>query len=446
MQLRSFCGESNLKGVQEVIKLSAIAIGMAITISCNTILVSLLSFATGSQLILAIAIAGACMAVIALCFSELSSKFPGAIGIRAFTRVAFGNQFSLAISLFYVLMVTLIGGLEVYLCHLLLEQLLPRSLAFILLIGLVLSVLYINLRGYELSLRLQIGMTISVASMMLLLSGMALYTPHIPLAITQAVSDNVPNTVDLMNAIPRALFLFIGIEWAIMHVTRHQSFKRIVPLALLFAVLTIAGLYANFGMALEQRLNLHTLSGDLLPHLSLARALKSEAAKILVIFISLLAVLSSFNVGLSGAARILYSLARERELPAWFAQLDGEKFIPRNAMLAIAATVLLFAPLMSMPSISNCLSQLLSFHLSLVYTCVLFAWLQLRRRKDPRGIKQAVHPALVFPCAIFLICISLGVLFDPANQFMRWIVFIEIAALSSVCLYLFRLHFKRVEG
>lgn len=429
--------------------MSAIAIGMAITISCNTILVSLFSFTTGSQLLLAIAIAGACMAVIVLCFSELASKFPGAIGIRAFTKVAFGNQFSLAVTLFYVVMVALIGGLEVYLCHLLLQQLLPPALGLTILVALILFVVVVNLKGYELSLQLQIFMTLSVAGMMLLLSTLALQGDGIADTISSggnstALKQNESD--DLFNAIPRALFLFIGIEWAIMHVGKHQVFKRVLPIALLTAVVVIAALYTNFAAALAHQFEVHTLQGDLLPHLSLARVMQSESAKFLVVVISLLAVLSSFNVGLSGAARILYSLARERELPNWFAQLHGDKFIPRNAMFLIVIAVLMIAPLMSVPAISNCLSQLLSFHLALVYACVLFAWLQMRRRKDNRGVKQWIHPSIVWPIALFLLVISIGVLLEPGSDVMRWIVLSEVAALGGICLYLFRLKIIKIEG
>lgn len=424
---------------------------MAITISCNTILVSLFSFTTGSQLLLAIAIAGACMAVIVLCFSELASKFPGAIGIRAFTKVAFGNQFSLAVTLFYVVMVALIGGLEVYLCHLLLQQLLPAALGLTILVALILFVVVVNLKGYELSLQLQIFMTLSVAGMMLLLSTLALQGDGIAGTISSSSSGNnialkQTESDDLFNAIPRALFLFIGIEWAIMHVSKHQAFKRILPIALLTAVVVIAALYTNLAAALAHQFEVHTLQGDLLPHLSLARVMQSESAKFLVIVISLLAVLSSFNVGLSGAARILYSLARERELPNWFAQLHGDKFIPRNAMFLIVIAVLMIAPLMSVPAISNCLSQLLSFHLALVYACVLFAWLQMRRRKDNRGVKQWIHPSIVWPIALFLLVISIGVLLEPGSDVMRWIVLSEVAALGGICLYLFRLKIIKIEG
>lgn len=439
-----------MKQAFEVLKLSAIAIGMAITISCNTILVSLFSFTTGSQLLLAIAIAGACMAVIVLCFSELASKFPGAIGIRAFTKVAFGNQFSLAVTLFYVVMVALIGGLEVYLCHLLLQQLLPPVFGLTILVALILFVVVVNLKGYELSLQLQIFMTLSVAGMMLVLSGMALQGDGIADSIRN--SGGITSTLkqaesdDLFNAIPRALFLFIGIEWAIMHVSKHQVFKRILPISLLTGVVVIAALYSNFAAALAHQFEIQTLQGDLLPHLSLAQVMQSESAKFLVIVISLLAVLSSFNVGLSGAARILYSLARERELPHWFAQLHGDKFIPRNAMFLVVIAVLLIAPLMSVPAISSCLGQLLSFHLALIYACVLFAWLQMRRRKDSRGVKQWVHPSIVWPIALFLLVISVGVLFEPGGDVMRWIVLSEVAALGGICLYLFRLKIIKIEG
>ncbi len=387
------------------------------------------------------------MAAIVLCFSELASKFPGAIGIRAFTKVAFGNQFSIAVTLFYVAMVALIGGLEVYLCHLLLQQLLPSTLGLMILIVLVLSVIVVNLKGYELSLQLQIVMTLGVAGMMLLLSIMAMQSEGqvankiVNLGFTQTVANS-----DLFNAIPRALFLFIGIEWAIMHVTRHQAFKRVLPLALLTAVLVIAALYINFATALAHQFDVRSLQGELLPHLSLALALQSSTAKLLVIVISLLAVLSSFNVGLSGAARILYSLARERELPTWFAQLHGDQFIPRNAMFFIVVAVLLIAPLMSVPAISQCLSQLLSFHLCLVYAAVLFAWLQMRRKNDQRGIKQAMHPAVVWPIGLFLLAISIGVLLEPGSEVMRWIVLSEVAALGGICLYLFRLKIIKIEG
>lgn len=418
----------------EILKLSAIAIGMAITISCNTILVSLFQFVNGGTLLLSIAIAGVCMGVIVLCFSELASKFPGAIGIRAFTKAAFGNRFSLAVTLFYVFMVILIGGLEIYLCHLLLQQVLAPMTAIIVLGALVLFVLWINLTGYELSLHLQIAMTLAVVAMMLALANMAFSEPAILQASVALAGDG-----DLLNSIPRALFLFIGVEWAIIHVSRHESFKATLPIALIIAVIGIAALYSNFAYALVARLDIQSLNASLLPHLDLARTLDSTMAKWLVIVISLLAVLSSFNVGLSGASRILYSLAREGELPAWFARMHGNSLSPRNAMLSISLAVLLIAPLMAMPTISNCLSQLFSFHLAVVYACVLLAWIKMRHKKDGRGLAQPIHPVMAYLTTIVLIVISIGVLVEPGSAAMRGIVLAEAGLILSASFYLFRL-------
>ena len=115
-------------------------------------------------------------------------------------------------------------------------------------------------------------------------------------------------------------------------------------------------------------------------------------------------------------------------------------------MFLIVIAVLMIAPLMSVPAISNCLSQLLSFHLALVYACVLFAWLQMRRRKDNRGVKQWIHPSIVWPIALFLLVISIGVLLEPGSDVMRWIVLSEVAALGGICLYLFRLKIIKIEG
>ena len=409
--------------------LVAVAAGMAITISCNTVLVSLFPYAGGASLFAALGIAGLCMGVVVLCFAELSSRFPGAIGIRAFTKAAFGNRFSLAATLFYVAMVLLIGGLEVYLCHLMLMQVLPPLLAAGVLAVLLSSVLFVNLRGFELSLQLQVAMTAAVAATMVALAALALPGP---------VSAPVTTPAQLMDAVPRALFLFIGVEWAILYVARHESFRRTLPLALVSAVALIALLYGLFGAALQGRFAPGALGSLALPHLELARALDSLAALWLATIVGLLAVLSSFNVGLSGAARILYSLARERELPAWFARLSGERLAPRNAMLFVSCGVLLMAPLMSLPALAESLSMLFSFHLAAVYVCVLLAWTRMRKLPDGRGIRQPVPAFAVWAVMAFLAVTAVGVMADQQAANARLILLGECLAIGAISAYLFR--------
>nr|WP_229429909.1 APC family permease [Massilia sp. ZL223] len=423
--------------MREAVMLVAVAAGMAITISCNTVLISLFPYAGGASLFAALGIAGLCMGVVVLCFAELSSRFPGAIGIRAFTKAAFGNRFSLAATLFYVAMVLLIGGLEVYLCHLMLVQVLPPLLAAGVLAVLLSSVLFVNLRGFELSLQLQVAMTAAVAATMVALAALALPGP---------VSAPVTTPAQLMDAVPRALFLFIGVEWAILYVARHESFRRTLPLALVSAVALIALLYGLFGAALQGRFAPGALGSLALPHLELARALDSRIALWLATIVGLLAVLSSFNVGLSGAARILYSLARERELPAWFARLSGERLAPRNAMLFVSCGVLLMAPLMSLPALAESLSMLFSFHLAAVYVCVLLAWTRMRKLPDGRGIRQPVPAFAVWAVMAFLAVTAVGVMADPQAANARFILLGECLAIGAISAYLFRITSVKTQG
>ncbi|WP_432732488.1 APC family permease [Jeongeupia wiesaeckerbachi] len=423
-----------MKNAFDILRLCAIAVGMAITISCNTVLVSLFPFAQGPSLWLALGFAGLCMAVIMLCFTELASRFPGAIGIRAFTKAAFGNRFSLAITLFYVVMMMMVGGLEGYLCFLMLQQVLSSQLAVIVLVGLILAVLVVNLRGYELSLNLQIVITVAVVAMMALLASMALAVP----ALKPPLSPISHSAEGLFAAVPRALFLFVGIEWAIMHVSRHDAFRRTLPIALMISVATIALLYGLFGSALQHHFNAADWGKLALPHLELARIIGSPVALWLATVIGVLAVLSSFNVGLSGAARILYSLAREREIPAWFAQLHGPRLSPRNAMLFISIGVLSMAPLMAMPVLNTSLSRLFSVHLVAVYALILLAWTKIRRQPDKRGIRQPLHPLVVWPTALFLAAIGIGVIAEPEAQLARLILLGEFLTIGMVCVYLRR--------
>ena len=323
----------------------------------------------------------------------------------------------------------LIGGLEVYLCHLMLVQVLPPLLAAGVLAVLLSSVLFVNLRGFELSLQLQVAMTVAVAATMVALAALALPGP---------VTAPVTTPVQLMDAVPRALFLFIGVEWAILYVARHESFRRTLPLALVGAVALIALLYGVFGAALQGRFAPGALGSLALPHLELARALDSQAALWLATIVGLLAVLSSFNVGLSGAARILYSLARERELPAWFARLGGERLAPRNAMLFVSCGVLLMAPLMSLPALAESLSMLFSFHLAAVYVCVLLAWTRMRKLPIGRGIRQPLPAFAVWLVMAFLAVTAVGVMADPQAANARFILLGECLAIGAVSAYLFR--------
>lgn len=405
--------------------------GMAITVSCNTILVSLFNYVDGISLFISIGVAGLCMIVIVLCFTELASKFPGAIGIRAFTKAAFGNKFSLAATLFYVLMVILLGGLEIFLCHLLLQQLFSPILAVIALCLLIFGILAVNLTGYDLSLRLQIAMTLIVIGMMIWLSMMAFnnQSSFLPVHIVSA---------NIIESVPRALFLFVGVEWAIMHATHHLSFRKKLPVALIISIVAIAFLYSIFGAALQSRFAANELSSIQLPHLELARILHTQVAIWLVTLISLLAVLTSFNVGLSGSARILYSLAREQEIPAWFAVIQGSNLAPRNAMLFIAGSVLIASLLMATPDLGDYISLLFGFHISLIYALVLLAWLQMRRKKDLRGIKQPVHAFVVWPTLIFLFATSFGVLFQDSNYLLKLTLISETAFIFIISLYLNR--------
>ncbi|MBM3117044.1 APC family permease [Jeongeupia naejangsanensis] len=423
-----------MKNAFDVLRLCAIAVGMAITISCNTVLVSLFPFVQGSALFAALGIAGLCMGVIVLCFTELASRFPGAIGIRAFTKAAFGNRFSLSITLFYVVMMMMIGGLEGYLCYLLLLQVLSPPIAVLVLLVLVLSILMVNLSGYELSLNLQIAITVAVVTLMLVLAVMAFAEPA-----TGTHPAVAPTRIDgLLGAVPRALFLFVGIEWAVMHVSRHDAFRRTLPIALIISVATIALLYGTFGAALQKHFVAAELGSLALPHLELARVIASPAALWLATLVGLLAVLSSFNVGLSGAARILYSLAREREIPAWFAQLHGPRLSPRNAMLFISAGVMLMAPLMAAPVLNTSLSRLFSAHLVAVYALILLAWLKIRRQPDRRGVKQPLHPLIVWPTMLFLAVIGVGVIAEPEAKIARLILLGELAVIGAICTYLYR--------
>ncbi|WP_169708666.1 APC family permease [Trinickia terrae] len=415
-----------MKRFSELIRLVAIAIGMAVSITCNTVLASLFAYVDIPAFYVSLVVAGVAMIVIVLCFAELSSKFPGAIGIRAFTKAAFGNRFSLAVTLFYICMVMLMGGLEIFLCHLLLRQLLPGTWAIGLLVFLLASIVVVNLRGYELSMRFQIVMALLVVCMMIGLSMMGMNP--------DAVSQPARSHSDWLHSVPSALFLFVGVEWAVMHVTRHDAFKRTLPQALVVSVLLTGALYGLLGSALGSQFSIDQIPLLKLPHLELAKKTHAQSAILVVTLLSLFAMLTNFNVGLSGAARMLYSLAREGEIPVWFAKLQGKSLAPQNAILFISASVIAAVPIMASDALSGYISLLLGLHLCIVYGFVLVAWLQLRRKKDRRGIQLPISRYVVTPVFLLLAVIVVGAFVDVGSSAVKLILLAEGLVISAICI------------
>lgn len=356
----------------QVLRLGLVASGMAISISCNTMVASMFALAPASVILIGIVVAGAIMAVVALCYAELFSRYPGSLGIRAFSRAALGDRASLAFSLLYVVLAVAMGGFEGQLCYRVCRAWLAPLPALASVVAVFGTVVWVNVKGLSAPSILQSSCTVLVFLMLVAMG--AWYSRG--LDVDGLVAELSGASLRSLSAVPTALFLFVGIEWACFDVADTKAFRRDLPRALQLAVVVVAMAYLPLTVALYNRFPADQIARLDLPHLALAA--DNPWALNATIVTSLLALITSFNVGLGGAARILYALAREGMLPKYFVRVSVPALVPTRAVWFTALSVSVVAACFANPRLFVLAPQVLAVDVCVIYLTTLCCWLRSR--------------------------------------------------------------------
>jgi amino acid transporter len=386
---------------KETRRLALVGSGMAISIGNNAVLGSSFAHSTPLEVTLAVAIAGVLMLVIALCFVEMSAMFPGGVGLRAFTRAAFGEQWSTALTLLYILMAIGMGAFEAHLCYSVFRAWLPGAFASVLVTAILSLIVWINLLGFEAPEKLQTICTLAVVGMLWLLALPGL--THAPAPTPVLASARLGS--GLLLAVPTALFLFVGVEWACYSATKRSTFAVELPRGVRWAIVIVASAYLPLSVAFPRVLDPRVIPTLELPHLALAPT--GTAVWYLAIAISVLALTTTFNVGLGGTARMLYALAREGVLPKTLARLSAGALVPRRAVLLVAGVVLALVPWFELSTVVQSMPIVLAINLCVVYLLALCSWLKLKHTKQARPSLRSSMPVWPVVAAMAVLAIVL---------------------------------------
>src|SRR5690606_30857353 len=101
--------------------------------------------------------------------------------------------------------------------------------------------------------------------------------------------------------------------------------------------------YFLFSVSMQAYLNHDTAHHSMTPHVSMATYSLGESGSFLIFVLSSLAVLSSFNVGLIGATRLIYAVAREGYLPESFSSNINRHGVPVWPLLFLGTSGLVIA-------------------------------------------------------------------------------------------------------
>ena len=331
---------TSLKRVLRLRTVISTAAGMAMATSCYLAGLQVAVMVAGELAWISILVAGLLCLLAAMCFSELTSLYPSAAGIKLFMENAFNEKTAIAIGMFYVILGISMVGAESYLLssvlldtagvfvHPLVDRLFWQVI-FILFVGAV------NYRGVSITGRVQDFLTYTMLGFLLVVSVYALVVCDLDMG--RAFHSPRFTLENVLLAAAVGVFMYVGFEW-VTPIAEETEDYRMVGRGMMIAVGLLSVTYALFVVAMYAGLTEAQLrSGTAIPHILFARNLFGPVGAALFIVMSVLASVTSFNAGLLNTSRFSYAMARDNVLPRWFARLHPDHATPWASILALVA-------------------------------------------------------------------------------------------------------------
>ena len=330
-----------MSGLKKVIRLRTVvssSAGLAMATSCYLAGFQVAIMTVGELAWISILIAGALCLLSAACFSELTSLYPTAAGIKLYIQHAFNERTAISISMFYVLGGATIIGAESYLLSsvlldtvgIIFTPLADRffwQIIFIVLVGII------NYKGAKLTGGVQDFLTYLMLGFLVVVG---LYTFFVQgVDMTGALENPRLTPQNIFNATAMGVFLFVGFEWVAPLAEETEDY-RMVGKGMLLAIVTLSITYSLFVTAMYSGLTQAQInSGTTIPHILFAKNLFGPVGGAIFIGMSILASITSFNSGILNNSRFIYAMARANILPRFFCKLHPDHATPWVAIVGL---------------------------------------------------------------------------------------------------------------
>lgn len=396
--------------------------GMALATVSYSASMELATYVLGDSAWIAILVAGLLCAMAGACFAELSGMYPTAAGIKIFVERAFNERVAMFFSALYIMVAISVVGAETFVLARVLHDgtgitaVPPWAWgATFLVIVFVLNVLGVRIAG-----TFQDIVTYTMFAALIVVSIYAI--AHAPGPIRTPVAVGSP--ASFVEAVAVGVFLYVGFEW-VTPLAEEVTDQRLIGRGLFWTVwllfLTYALFNAGLTMTMAPEIQAHpqdpayaslidaavakgalpagldraALTYDqakqafgtaVVPHVLLYRHLFGAAGVGLIIVLSLMASVSTFNAGTLTASRYLYALARDGSLPKIFSRISIRFATPYVALAALSSLCLVISAAVFGASYRNPESYEIFIYVGafiecMIYTVMACAVIALRRKQ-----------------------------------------------------------------
>jgi len=348
-------------------------------------------------------------------FAELASMFPKAGGIYEYTKKAFGKYPGFMIGwTTWILTNITIGMLIVGTLYYLLPGM-HYTTYIVLSILIILFFNFISYRGIEISSK--ILMIFGIITLSVLLSLILPGLMHIN------VSNYQPFFINSFPAMLPIIFLamfyitetFIGWETATFFAEEVKNVRRVLPKMMVYATIIIVLVAISLVITCLGVSNWVVFGASQRPMAFIADILYGKGAGNILTMIMFLPLIGAVAGWIISSPRLLFAMARDKALPAYFKKLHPKYNTPYRA-ISFQTITSIFVTIVGFGSYKLMLSLLLPLVL-ISYSAVLLCVLKLRMRSKLKRYFTA--PAgKIGPIVILIINIAL---------IIQWAIYVENA-------------------
>jgi basic amino acid/polyamine antiporter, APA family len=407
-------GEPELSRSLSLGSASAISTGLAFAAINFLGLAQVLGYVSGPVSWIAIGVAGLLMLAVRALFAELNGLFPSAAGIRLWMTRAMNDQLALIIALTAMLVIVLVIAADAFIIAEALRYASGSSpaVAFGYVAALLAAATWLNLRGIRLTGLAERIVTTVVVLATIAVGVIALARPGV--AHPAPVASASP-----VQAVVLAVFVYVGFEWVTTN-AEEVTRPRIIPRAMLVAVGVLAVSQAVFAVAMGRTLTsagLHTAY----PQLLVAQQATGRAGMLVMLGVTALTAVNTFNGGFVTISRFMYAIAREGKLPRALTRLNHRAvpvvpvWLLGGASLVVALAVIVTHSFAMMVSVGAALE-------AVIYSVAAYVVFRLRKRMPGAerpyrlrgGRPAALGLAVLFGVLALIASVSVGPRITPA--------------------------------
>lgn len=375
-----------------------IAVGAGLSLSTSSFLIvsGLYEKASLVEVSLACLLSGVICLLISSGVSELASMYPASPGIRTYIKKAIGDKFSLFLTYSYLIMLVMIAGAESYVFSLVIESVLPGVNALLLVLVLISLVIGLNLIGLQFPMKAQMVSTTILLTSIFCFGIMGIVTADSSKTIiVEQALFNIDWSI-IPPLMGMAIFLFIGFEWVSMIGFNRKSYERKIPRAMFMAIGINMVVYSVFTFGIGIVLEPSIISSSSIPHIEHLRELLGTYGLYIGGFLSILAIVSTFNAGLIGGSRFVYALSREGVLPAFCKKVSIKTGVQVGAILALGTLSLLSVLVVHFFQLDLLFALISSCIICFVYSGITASVYFMRKKSTKKAQYVSKSPSFLF--------------------------------------------------